>query len=940
MLLAHRIRSMLVLALALGLVAAAAPARAAGDLPPIVFVARSRMATGDYIFPRDRGPAGQLTAGLGRFAPGSRLLIREPDGRLRVLLDTNRPAGDPLNPLGLKDLQAPDVSFDARRIVFSATAGPQLFRGATYRPQLSWRLYEIGADGAGLRQVTRSDRDIFIPDGPGNQEAYGTYDDLFPAYLADGRIVFSSSRYPSRAHYDGRPAFNLYVVHADGSGLRRITSERGAALHPAPLPDGRIVFSRWWVNHNQPSETDVYSRIDNGPGGEPARDQQGRVITVDREVEVRETAPPAAYVPAGPPTATPKPTIWPTARPPEQRLTPRPPTATPIPTATPRVTPAARPNTRTVTVSRPLTGHRLPDGTLVYSNTTATFNPARGRLADGTPIRAAPNTWHLMSVASDGTDLRRFAWTPRYEARLTDDSGQDTYNAAQPAVFFSGGELLVAYTTQRDTTMAHTTLYTGIRVARPGIAAMAANTTESIAGYRWDAPMRPPYALSPAGLPDGRILFSQSAAAPDEATSAAYRFQQAGRSYTLQLRRTALRYELRIIRPDGAGAAAVPLAGDIGDADAIDAVPLVPRPVGVAPSQWRLPVDVYTAPAADDPLRWNVPRGLRTGEGQPAYPWSRRAIRDVELVTIENPNVYANPPLTLPFVNNSPPLGSVAFADIYIDANQFGGATSRADAPDDQVRAVKWLTVPVDTSGRFVASVPADVPSFVVLRDREGRVVRGGSRSSIAIAQGNAPGRAGQRVTCVGCHMGHVSGSLDGDPLASLGWTNIAPAARASASSGEASRATDRRGFVPAPGAGAGGPYQDRTAPWVAARGAGEWLRLDWSLPVAVLDVRLSGAEPGRAEVPAGHQVNGELVIFLAGQEVARQTVPAVAPLSAGGTLVRLARPVAADRLEFRVSEVSAGRAALSEVEVIGQGATPAALAARPGLLVLPLVGR
>ena len=30
----------------------------------------------------------------------------------------------------------------------------------------------------------------------------------------------------------------------------------------------------------------------------------------------------------------------------------------------------------------------------------------------------------------------------------------------------------------------------------------------------------------------------------------------------------------------------------------------------------------------------------------------------------ENPNVYANPPLDAPFINNSPPLGSVAYADI------------------------------------------------------------------------------------------------------------------------------------------------------------------------------------------------------------------------------------------------------------------------------------
>ena len=86
--------------------------------------------------------------------------------------------------------------------------------------------------------------------------------------------------------------------------------------------------------------------------------------------------------------------------------------------------------------------------------------------------------------------------------------------------------------------------------------------------------------------------------------------------------------------------------------------------------------------------------------------------------------------------------------------------------------------MPIAESTAITAQVPADTPAFIVLRDKNGNVVRGGNRSSIAIAQGNAPGRPGQTVTCVGCHMGHVSGSLDSVlPLATLGWTNIAPSA-------------------------------------------------------------------------------------------------------------------------------------------------------------------
>jgi hypothetical protein len=442
--------------------------------------------------------------------------------------------------------------------------------------------------------------------------------------------------------------------------------------------------------------------------------------------------------------------------------------------------------------------------------------------------------------------------------------------------------------------------------------------------------------VGPAGLPDGRILFSQSVGEPEETTTASYRLDQAGRISTLTLRRTALRYELRVMRPDGTDSMAVPLEGSIGDADVLDAVAVVVRKVGSGPGEWRRPVGLAAPLTSDNPLEWNVPRGLLTGDGQPAYPWSQHSIDDIELVTVENPNVYANPPLGIPLVNNSPPFGSVAFADIYIDANQFTGASYRADAPDDQVRAVKWITVPVDARGRFVASAPADVPMFIVLRDKEGRVVRGGNRTAIAIAQGNSPGRAGRPMFCVGCHMGHASGSLDADPLAVHGWTNVAPAARVTASSGEAARATDRRGYVPM----AAGGYQDRTPPWVASRGSGEWLRLEWELPVAVLDVRLTGAEPGTSGAGDDTRLSGELVFFLGGEEVARQPVPSVMPLTQGATTVKLPKPVAADRVELRVSETAGRRAALSEIEVIGQGASPQALAGRPASLALPLIGR
>jgi len=946
--------------LALLLAWSALPARAAVPLPPIVFVARSHLATPDYIFRKEVGPPGQLTTGIDSFAPGSKLLLRDPDGTLRILVDTAQPAGSQLNPLGLKDVAGPDVSFDATRIVFAGTFGPDP-ESALGRPRFSWRLFEYRGTGQ-IRQLTFSDRKASIPDGPGNAQSYGFYDDLFPAYLADGRIVFSSSRYPSISHYDGRPTFNLYLINADGSNLQRLTTERGGALHPTALPDGRILWSRWWVNFNQPSETGVYQRIDNNPGTEPARDQNGQLITTERRVTIRSAA---STGQAAAQPATPIPTPWQpmfverldpaTGRIYRVQVTPVP--QPPAPRATPVPAPVAQGTTREATVRLPVTGYRLPDGTLVYSNTNTTFLPARGRLSDGAPIRDAPNTWHLMSTNADGSDMRRFAWTPRYRYELTSDDGQDTFNAAQPALVFSGGEMLVAYTTQRDGTMAHTSARTGIRVAVPGAARMSENTTESIAGIRWEGgnAAQNGYALHPAGLPDGRILFSQSVPDPQAPQSGTYRYSRNGRTTELALQGGPLRYSLRMIAPNGAGLEPVPLLADLPGFDFLDAKPLIVRPVGNQVGQWHRPVaplcnPACPAPAPDDPLAWNVPRGLLTGDGMAAYVWSLRQISDVKLTVLHNPNVYANPPLELPYVNNSPPSGSVAFADIYIDATQFMGASYRAARPDDQVRAIKWLTVPVNPDGSFTASAPADTPSFIVLRDRQGRVVRSGNRSSLSIAQGNAPGRAGQVVQCVGCHMGHVSGSLDGLPLTNLGWTNIAPAAQTSVSSGDApQRLNDRRGYVPA-ASSATDAYQDRTLPWMAAgsRGEGEWAQLDWSLPMAVLNVRVVGPEPGQEGFSSDYALAGELRFFLNETEVpgSRQMVAVAAPLSHGGTTIALARPIAANRVMLFVTDVRGSRygspapAALSEIEVIGQGATPQALASRPTEIMLPSIGR
>lgn len=244
--------------------------------PALVFVSRQINNGGSiyYAPPKDMpgiGPHSRFDAA----APG-KLVVREGDGTFRVLIDGTNPSP---SSRFLVDVNGPDVSYDARTIVFSglpnasrnSRQGVEGYAGA-------WRLYVINVDGTGLRQLTQDEPDRAASLASRNLPmGLSLYDDGDPIWLPSGDIAFSSTRWPGYGHYSGVRMSNLYTIRADGSGLRRITGERNGADRPSVDPiTGKIVYARWWRNHRFPVNS--MATITDPAGGYRQKDG----ITADR----------------------------------------------------------------------------------------------------------------------------------------------------------------------------------------------------------------------------------------------------------------------------------------------------------------------------------------------------------------------------------------------------------------------------------------------------------------------------------------------------------------------------------------------------------------------------------------------------------------------------------------------------------------------------------
>jgi formylglycine-generating enzyme required for sulfatase activity len=103
----------------------------------------------------------------------------------------------------------------------------------------NWKVWELGVDGQGLRQVSQAPADV----------------DCFDAcYLPDGRIVLgSTASFQAVPCWHGlRRVSNLYRMNADGTGMRQLCFDQDHDLHPTVVANGQVMYSRWdytGINH-------------------------------------------------------------------------------------------------------------------------------------------------------------------------------------------------------------------------------------------------------------------------------------------------------------------------------------------------------------------------------------------------------------------------------------------------------------------------------------------------------------------------------------------------------------------------------------------------------------------------------------------------------------------------------------------------------------------
>ena len=161
---------------------------------------------------------------------------------------------------GLGDVKDIEVNYEGTKLIFSLR-----LEDDNVDPEETWNLYEYDL-------TTKTLSAVFSP------AIADEGHDIAPAYLPDGRIIFSSTRQeknkgllldegkPQYSGLDERrrdPAFVLHVIDFDGT-VKQISFNQSHDLDPMVLQNsGRVLFSRW-NNMGSQSEISLYTMNPDG----------------------------------------------------------------------------------------------------------------------------------------------------------------------------------------------------------------------------------------------------------------------------------------------------------------------------------------------------------------------------------------------------------------------------------------------------------------------------------------------------------------------------------------------------------------------------------------------------------------------------------------------------------------------------------------------------
>lgn len=219
---------------------------------PIVYMTRSSdaEATAD--------DSGNLVD-LDRFNPGAQLFVRARASSDAAETNISRMI---FGEGALSDVRGINISYDGQLMVFAAR-GPYDDTVAEDEEQPSvWNLYEYNFASGEVYPIMNA-----------GDAALGH--DITPHYLADGRIIFSSSRqqrtgtilldegkpqYAYQVEVDDEderygPGFALHIAEFDGNrnltAIEQVTFNLSHDFDPVLLPSGKVVFSRWDAQNNR-----------------------------------------------------------------------------------------------------------------------------------------------------------------------------------------------------------------------------------------------------------------------------------------------------------------------------------------------------------------------------------------------------------------------------------------------------------------------------------------------------------------------------------------------------------------------------------------------------------------------------------------------------------------------------------------------------------------